>query len=132
MKYKIYLDENDYLTGFEHTGTEADTFELDPTAMSLDYLNCYHLVDGSLWFDEEKYEEVVKEQEEEEKHSKEISEQTLRLAELFVTNGINADDFLDRLDAQVLYTSLMTDTLLPEEDDEDVVENATTESEEVE
>lgn len=55
-------------------------------------------------------------------------EQTRKLAKMFVDMGVNVDDFLDRLDAQSLYTALMTDSLLP--DDEDVADIATTEGEE--
>lgn len=114
MKYKLLLDENDYLVGFVHTASSEDTYELDTSRIDSSYLNCYKLVDGTLIFDEEKKAELIKEEETKEKHSEEISEQTLRLAEMFVANGINADDFMDRIDAQVLYTALMTDTLVEE------------------
>lgn len=78
----------------------------------------------------DKYEELLKLNGVEDKveEKKEIDEQTLRMAQMFVDMGVNVDDFLDRMDAQLLYTSLLTDTLLP--DDEVVVENATTEGEE--
>ena len=59
MKYKLYLDENNYLTCFAHTGTEEDIYELKPTEMKLDYLNCYKLVDDEIIFDEEKYNSLV-------------------------------------------------------------------------
>ena len=65
----------------------------------------------------DKYEELLKLNGVEDKveEKKEIDEQTLRMAQMFVDMGVNVDDFLDRIDAQLLYTSLMTDTLLEEE-----------------
>lgn len=54
MFYKLNLDKNKYLTGFIHTGTEEDTFELNPSEMNLEYLNCYKLVDDEIILDEEK------------------------------------------------------------------------------
>lgn len=59
MLYKLILDENKYLTGFIHTGTDEDTTELNPSEMKLDYLNCYKLVDNEIIFDEEKYNALV-------------------------------------------------------------------------
>lgn len=78
----------------------------------------------------DKYEELLKLNGVEDKveEKKEIDEQTLRMAQMFVDMGVNVDDFLDRLDAQSLYTALMTDSLLP--DGEDVADIATTEGEE--
>lgn len=115
MKYKLNLDENNYLTGFVHTGTIKDTYEMSPSIMELDFVNCYRLVDDVLFFDAEKKAEIIKAREEKENYEKSIDEQTLRLAQMFVEMGVNVDDFLDRLDAQILYTSLMTDTLLDED-----------------
>lgn len=63
MKYKLILDENNYLMGFVHTETSEDTFALEPSTMELEYLNCYKLVDGTLIFDEEKKAELIKEEE---------------------------------------------------------------------
>lgn len=67
----------------------------------------------------DKYEELLKLNGVEDKveEKKEIDEQTLRMAQMFVDMGVNVDDFLDRLDAQSLYTALMTDSLLPEEEE---------------
>lgn len=59
MKYKLILDENNYLISFVHTETEEDTFELNESEMKLDYLNCYKLVDDEIIFDEEKYNSLV-------------------------------------------------------------------------
>ena len=116
MLYKLYLDADNYLLGFEHTGTSADVFFLDPAQMELDYVTCYHLIDNQLWLDEVKKDELIKEKEKEEKRRADINEQTLRLAEMFVEMGVDANEFIDRLDAQTLYTALMTDTLIESED----------------
>ena len=59
MLYKLLLDENNYLNGFVHTNTEEDIYELKPTEMKLDYLNCYKLVNDEIIFDEEKYNTLV-------------------------------------------------------------------------
>ena len=59
MLYKFILDENNYLIGLMHTGTEEDIYELEPTTIKLNYLNCYKLVDDEIIFDEEKYNSLV-------------------------------------------------------------------------
>ena len=59
MKYKINVDENNYLTSFMHMANEEDIYELKPTEMKLDYLNCYKLVNDKIIFDEEKYNTLV-------------------------------------------------------------------------
>lgn len=59
MKYRIDLDENNYLYGFVHTNTDEDIYKLNPTEIKLDYLNCYKLVDDEIIFDEEKYNTLV-------------------------------------------------------------------------
>lgn len=93
MKYKIFVDENDYLTGFEHTNTSADTMELEPTTMDLQHLNCYKLVGSVVILDSEKLAEVI---EEEKRKAAEPTE-------------------LEVISAQVLYTAVMTDTLIEKE-----------------
>lgn len=115
MLYKLTLDENGYLLNVNHTGTSEDTYEINLTEIDLEFLNCYKPVDGVLIFDEEKKEMVIRHKKAEEKHEADISEQTLRLAQMFVDLGVNADDFMDRIDAQTLYTALMTDTLIEED-----------------
>lgn len=55
MKYKLFLDENNYVTGFVHTETKEDTTELNLSEMKPDYLDCYKLVDDDVILDEEKY-----------------------------------------------------------------------------
>lgn len=59
MKYKLILDENNYLIGFVHMDNEKDVYELNPTEMNLDYLNCYKLVKNKVVFDEEKYNSLI-------------------------------------------------------------------------
>lgn len=92
MKYKLYLDEENYLSGFAHTNTEQDTFEMNANLMNIDYLTCYQLVDGSLVWDENKYQTIKAE------------EQAKALEPTWE----------ERIDAQVLYTALLTDSLLEE------------------
>lgn len=59
MLYKLILDESNYLTGFVHTNTEEDIYELNASEMKLDYLNCYKLENDTVVFDEEKYNALV-------------------------------------------------------------------------
>lgn len=58
MKYNLFLDENNYLKGFEKSYSD-NGYELKPTEMKLDYLNCYKLVGDEAVFDEEKYNTLV-------------------------------------------------------------------------
>ena len=92
MKYKINVDENNYLTSFMHMANEEDIYELKPTEMNLEYLSCYKLVNDEVVFDEEKYKRTLKEQEAEKQKPTP----------------------LETIEAQVLYTALMTDTMLEE------------------
>lgn len=115
MLYKITLDENGYLLDYSFSGTEEDIYEI-PSSFNSEFMNCYKPVDGVLIFDEEKKEMLIRQREAEEKHEADINEQTLKMAQMFVTMGVNADDFLDRIDAQTLYTALMTDTLIESEE----------------
>lgn len=64
MKYKLTLDENNYLTSFVHTGTAEDAYELNPSSMDLEHLNCYKLENDALFLDVDKKAEVLKEEEE--------------------------------------------------------------------
>ena len=59
MKYRIDIDNAKYLIRIEHTGTEEDIYELKPTEMKLDYLNCYKLVNDEIIFDEKKYNSLI-------------------------------------------------------------------------
>ena len=117
MLYKLYLKDG-YLERYEHTYSDEDTYELNPLTMEMEFLNCYYMENGVLVLDETKKADIIAQKEAEETHQENIDEQTLRLAQMFVDMGVNVDDFLDRLDAQMLYTSLMTDTLLPDEEEE--------------
>lgn len=114
MKYSIIVDENKYLVSCSHTNTDKDIYEIEN--LEKEYINCYKLVDDILVLDEEKKALIIAEEEARETHEKNINAQTRNLAEMFVDMGIDADTFLSRIDAQVLYSALMTDTLLEDED----------------
>ena len=58
MKYKVDLDENNYLIAFVNTGTAEDTVDLDIETMNIDYMNCYKLVNDEIIFDEKKYNDL--------------------------------------------------------------------------
>lgn len=113
MKYTIITDENKYLL---ELSINANGVEVPEEVLTSKHINCWKYVKKTFTFDVEKDAELTKEEAEEEKHEKEISAQTLKLAEMFVDMGIDADTFLSRIDAQVLYSALMTDTLLEDED----------------
>ena len=79
MKYKLNLDESNYLISFVHTGTNEDTVEMNPENMDLYNLNCYHVVNGKVILDEEKYKTRM--------DAKEVQEKISRLkAELAATD----------------------------------------------
>lgn len=59
MKYKLNLDENNYLISFVYTNTKEDIYEMDPSRMKLCHLNCYKISDDKVIFDEEKYKRLV-------------------------------------------------------------------------
>ena len=117
MLYKLVLDNDNYLLGFQITGTYEDTYELEPSTLDLDFMMCYKFIDGSLVFDEEKKALMIAEDEAKEKHEANINTQTRNLAEMFVASGENSTDFMERIDAQVLYSALMTDTLIESEEE---------------
>lgn len=58
MKYKVELDENNYLISFTHTDTVEDIYEFDASTMDLRNLNCYKLVGTSFVFDTEKKQRI--------------------------------------------------------------------------
>lgn len=95
MKYKLYLDTEGYLIGFEHTGTVEDLYIFDPNKIMTNYLNCYKPIGNEIVLDSVKYEKVKQQEREEE------SKPTQQ----------------EKLEAQVLYTALMTDTMLESEDE---------------
>ena len=59
MKYKLMLDENNYIEGFIHMDNEEDVYELNASEMKLDYLSCYKLVNNEIIFDEDKYNATI-------------------------------------------------------------------------
>lgn len=69
MKYKLILDKNNYLIGFEKSYSE-DGYELNPTEMKLDYLNCYKVSGNALVLDEEKYNALIDTESKEEEIAK--------------------------------------------------------------
>lgn len=97
MKYEIQLDENNYVSVIVHNGDERDIYD-DEFIFNTFYkdghrVNCYHFVHGEYILDESKeQEEIAKEQEKAKKPTQ-----------------------LETIEAQVLYTALMTDTMLEEE-----------------
>lgn len=62
MKYKLVLDSENYLTGFVHTETKDDLYELDATKMDLSHLNCYKLENNNVVLDDVKLAEVIAEE----------------------------------------------------------------------
>lgn len=97
MKYEIQLDENNYVSAIVHNGDEKgiydDKFIFNTFYKDSHRINCYHLVDGEYILDEAKeQEEIAKEQEEAKKPSQ-----------------------METIEAQVLYTALITDSMLKEE-----------------
>lgn len=90
MKYKITTDKDKFVKSISHTGTSEDIFELNLNKLNLNYLGCYKVVKNGLVFDMDKYDEVKKAEEDEKKKPSE----------------------LEKLEAQCLYTAMMTDTLL--------------------
>lgn len=94
MKYEVYFDDK-YINGFFHTGNPLrDIYELSNEILESEFKNCWYLEDGVFLFDEDKKRQIIFEREEEAKKP--------------TTQDI--------IEAQVTYTALMTDTLLPEEE----------------
>lgn len=89
MLYNVKTDKDLYITSFEHTNSSLDTVLLEPSSMDLLHLNCYKLIKGSVILDSEKLARVL---EEEQKPTE-----------------------LETISAQVLYTAVMTDTLIEKE-----------------
>lgn len=120
MKYIISIANNGYISSIGY-GIGANKELKNFSEIDFNFLDAYKYNELKCIaiLDEAKKEEIIKERnahKKEEEHAKEISEQTLRLAEMFVAMGVNANDFMDRLDAQTLYTALMTDTLIESEE----------------
>lgn len=90
MKYTLNLDSNNYVLSIAHTAN--DNVELDLSQVDLRYLTAYQVVDGKLVLDGAKKQAII----EAEKAREKMPTQ------------------LDRIEAQALYTALMTDTLIEE------------------
>ena len=91
--YKVNLDGDGYITGFyvpmdETTGD----YEFDGSLLELDFLNAYKIKNNVPWLDEQKKAEIIAEREAEAQKPTQ----------------------LDIVEAQAVYTALMTDTLLGE------------------
>lgn len=113
MKYTIITDENKYLL---ELSINANGVEVPEEVLKSKHINCWKYENNVFTFDAEKDAELTREEAEEEEHKAKIDAQTKNIAEMFVDMGIDADTFLSRIDAQVLYSALMTDTLLEDED----------------
>lgn len=124
MKVVINTDSNSYITDFFLVNDDyVGAYDIDIYQYDVNHINCYKFISNTLILDDVKLEKVLeeeekqrKEEEKKEEEAKKINEQTLRLAEMFVAMGVNSNDFMDRLDAQTLYTALMTDTLIESEE----------------
>lgn len=90
MRYKVLTDEDKYILSFEHTGTYEDTIVLDTSSMDMNHLNCYKVTGAVAILDTEKYQREI---DEEQRKAQEPTE-------------------LETISAQVLYTAVMTDTLI--------------------
>ena len=84
MKYKLLLDNDNYVTAFMHTNSREDIYELNPLTMDLEHLNSYKLVDGSLILDEEKREHAVIEEQKKEEEAKLEADKVKMLTEMLL------------------------------------------------
>lgn len=91
--YTLNLDKNNYVLSIANTTN--DNIELDLSTIDLNYLNAYQYLDGELVLDETKKAELVEEEKKREEEEKKPTQ-------------------LETIEAQVLYTALMTDTMLEE------------------
>lgn len=97
-RYEIYLDENDWMTGFCHTADpERDLYEFDGAEVIQHEINAYHVVAGKVVLDTVREAEII-----EERRRKEEEE-------------ARKPTWQESIESQVVYTALMTDTLLEEE-----------------
>ena len=93
MLYTLNLDKNNYVLSIAHTPN--DNIELDLSSIDLTYLNAYQYLYGKLVLDETKKAKIVEEENKRKEESKKPTQ-------------------LETIEAQVLYTALMTDTMLEE------------------
>lgn len=110
MKYKLILDSDNYLTGFVHTETKEDIYELDATKMDLSHLNCYKLVKNEVVLDEAKLEEILAEEKRREEEYiptddrlEALEESTLDIAEnIGMEYEVSVADRLDAIEEAIL------------------------------
>lgn len=88
--YTLNLDTNNYVLSIAHT--RSDNIELDLSQVDPRCLNAYQFVDGKLILNEAKKQAIM--------DAEKVREET--------------PTQLDRIEAQALYTALMTDTLIEE------------------
>lgn len=93
MKYEISLDDENYVTSCCHTGTDRDIYEFDAERHEF---NAFHLVGNEVILDEEREARIIAEKEAAEKERAKIP------------------TWQENIEAQVVYTAMMTDTLLEE------------------
>lgn len=87
-KYDLIVDSEGYVISM--TLNKNGNYILNPLCMNLQKLDCYKLVDNVLIFDEEKLAKLIAEEEEEAK----------------------LPTWREEMEAQVLYTALVTDSLV--------------------
>lgn len=87
-KYDLIVDNEGYVISM--TLNKNGNYILNPLRMNLQRLDCYKLVDNVLIFDDEKLAKLVAEEEEEAK----------------------LPTWQEEIEAQVLYTALVTDSLV--------------------
>lgn len=93
MLYTLNLDKNNYVLSIAHT--KNDNVELNLSNIDLKYLHAYRYVDESLVLDKTKKAELIDEEKKREEESKKPT-------------------MLETIEAQMIYTALMTDTILEE------------------
>lgn len=64
MLYTVNLDQDNFILSVAHTAN--DNVNLDLGSMELDFLQAYQLINGQAVLNEERKQEIIKEQEEEE------------------------------------------------------------------
>ena len=87
-KYDLKLDSEGYVNSI--SANKNGEYELNPLSLNIERLNCYRLVNNKLVFDDEKLAKLVAEEEEKAK----------------------LPTWQEEIEAQVLYTALVTDSLV--------------------
>lgn len=94
MLYTLNLDENNFVLSIANT--KNDDFEIeDLQSLELEYLQAYQKVGDELVLNEERKQKLIEEEAERRHKEEEPTE-------------------FDKIEAQILYTAMMTDTLLEE------------------